>query len=414
MGKKIMITGVHGLLDSGEIALLVGAITSLKRLFPDAQFYMGSTNGEIDKIQLKRIFSDIHSDIKLIRGPSSPKILWFLRAILLFPRYIPTYSTCDVGLHIGADGYSDIVYHNVLTLVSPITHSYQLLLGWFFRKPTIACSMSIGPFNTVFSRPLARFTLNRVTLITVREEISKEYLERLGVTTPIHLVADLAFLMEPCSEDIESLLEEQGIPTNKQLACIAPSQIIPYRLTAPISDEEKKEVYIKTMATVVDYLSSKGLEVLLLCQTTGDRHDDREIARQIQAKANYRTWILDNRICTPQQIKAIMGRCEIMISSKLHSAIAATSVYTPTVTLAYHPKIYGIIGDMIGQKDFIVDIRSSDTTRFQQNLIAKIEECWLRRAEIRKGLQEKLPSIREMALHNIQLIAEILKRGRSK
>ncbi len=414
LNMRVMITGIHGLLDSGEIALLNGAITSLKKLSPDTIFYMGSVNGEIDEIQLKRIFPDIHNDIKLIKGFSSPKIPWSLKTILLFPRYIPTCPKCDVVLHLGADGYSDIAWHSILALASPMSHSCQLLLGWFFQKPTIACSMSIGTFNTFFTRKLARFTLNRVDLITAREKVTQKYLEHLGVNSPLLLVADLAFLMEPCNEGVDLLLEEHGIKKSKRLACIAPSQVIPYRFPGLLSNDEKRDIYTKAMASVVDYLASKDLEVMLLCQTTGERHDDREIAQKIQAEAKYRPLILDNRICTPQQIKAIIGRCEIMISSKLHSAIAATSMCTPTVTLAYHPKIYGIIGEMLGQHEFIIDIRSSENSRFQHDLIDTIEKCWLAREKIHKELQEKKPSIREMSLRNIQLITELLKTKRNE
>ena len=45
---------------------------------------------------------------------------------------------------------------------------------------------------------IAKFLLKRMALITLRERISKQHLEELGITNvPIYLTADSAFLLEP-------------------------------------------------------------------------------------------------------------------------------------------------------------------------------------------------------------------------
>ncbi len=410
MSKKIMITGVRGLVDSGEIALIYGAINTLKMRHPDLQFYLGSTTNDIDEIQLKKIFPEYHSDIRLIKGISSNKIPWTIRAILLLPIYIPFYARCNGGLHIGGDGYSDIAWHNKLALLSPLTHSYQHLLGCILRKPVVACSMSIGPFKSSFSRYLARFTLNRINLITPREKITENYLKNLGVKTSTHLVADLAFLMEPWDEGVDTLCDTLGISFDRQYVCMAPSQLIPNRLGGHLSNNEKRNTYVKLMADIVDFfMDESDLETLILCQTTGDRHDDRVIAELIKSNSRYEPIILDNTIFTPQQIKLIISRCQLMISSKLHSSIASTSMRTPTITLAYHPKIFGIIGDMVEQKELIIDIRNADPNWLRTELFSRIDKCLKNYDQIQEHLDRKIPVLQLMAFSNIAYCEDVLE-----
>jgi colanic acid/amylovoran biosynthesis protein len=411
MSKRIMLTGIHGMMDNGEVALLIGAVSSLKQLIPDARFYLASINGGRDESRLGRAFPEFHADIELIRPflLRGERIPWRLRTILLLPQYIVPYARSAVGVHVGADGYSDETIGGPL---ATITHSYQLLLGRVLRKPVVACAQSIGPFHTSWTRFLSRSTLNRITLITARERITQDYLKHLGVTKPVHLVADLAFLMEPAPrERVDDLLEEAKVPRGRRLACLTPSQLVHHKIVAAQSDEDKAELYTRAMVELVDYLGSKDVEVLILCQAVeGGKYDDTVVGRQICARATHKPWMMKSDL-TPQELKGLMGRCEIMVSSKMHSAVFATSMGTPTVVIGYHSKVHGIIGEMMGQEDFIVDIGTTDFSVFQQKLLAKTEQCWLSRERIRAELQRRLPEVKQMSLRNAALIADLLQKG---
>jgi polysaccharide pyruvyl transferase WcaK-like protein len=188
---KIMITGTYSFTDNGEVAMLVGAITSLKKQFPDAVFYLGSVD-KADFLRIKEIFPDLYQDIHLIQpGPFATRRLpWQIRTVSLFIRYIPAVMKCNVVVHVGADGYGDVTYGGPL---SPMSHSYQLLLGRSLLKPVVVCAMTVGPFNWSLSRRMAYFTLNRVSLILIREKVTLARLQKMGIKKTLHLVADLGF-----------------------------------------------------------------------------------------------------------------------------------------------------------------------------------------------------------------------------
>jgi polysaccharide pyruvyl transferase WcaK-like protein len=54
------------------------------------------------------------------------------------------------------------------------SHFLPILTALAMGRPVMLCAQSIGPFK--LTRGLARFILNRVSLITVREAISFNYL----------------------------------------------------------------------------------------------------------------------------------------------------------------------------------------------------------------------------------------------
>ncbi len=405
---RVLITGIHETTDNGELGQLLGLIPQLRQRYPTARFWLGEINGKTDRLQLGRVLGEAGSAVDQVRAFTSWRIPWPLRVFSLLLRQALIYPRCDLVIHLGTDGYSDqTLPSKALSMLGVVGHSYQLLCGRLFRKKVMVCSVTIGPFNAALARALARFTLNRVNLIAARENETIAYLKTMGVTAPVRLTADLAFLMEAAAPDkVDRLLREAGVSLQKPVFGLAPSQIIPHRIAGQ-SPREKYDLYVTAMADIVDRMAAAGQDVVLLCQTTGQKHDDREMAARIKERAKYKPIIFDNTRYTPQEMKGIMRRCEMMVSSKLHSTIFATSAGTPTVTLAYGPKIYGIVGDMLHLRDLIVDIRT-EFPEFTQKLSAAIDRCWTERERLRSELQQAYPAIRDQALLNVELAAALI------
>lgn len=403
--KKIMITGINGLSDNGEVALLTGAVESLKNTVSVAKFYMGSIFDN-DNARLKQVFPNYHEQIELIKPLlKNIKIIpWYLKVALLLIKYPLLYPKADIIIHLGADGYSDQSTGGPL---ATLTHSYQLFLGYIFRKSVILCAVTVGPFNFLWSRKLVKFVLDRVSFITPRESVTHNYLNELKVRSPMSLVSDLAFLMEPASEKrVDSILNEKGLLNGRPLACLVASDIIYKKISGSQDEKTKHEIYIKAMADVSDYLTNKGFEVILVPQVVHGKHDDVKIIQKIYNKTKQKPTLMDKDL-TPQEVKGVLGKCSILVSSKMHSAILATSMGTPTVIIAYGSKVQGIIGSMLKQENYIIDLRGLDFSILESCLYDKIEKCLREKEKIRSVLLECLPEIKKMALCNIQIIERI-------
>jgi polysaccharide pyruvyl transferase WcaK-like protein len=295
---------------------------------------------------------------------------------MLFIKYFFVCPKCDLVIHLGTDGYSDIhLPSRILSWLSVVSHSYQLLLGRIWGKPVIAASMTIGPFERPSSRWMARTAMNNVDFLTVREEKSFQYLKQLGIKSPVYLVSDLAFLMDGVDQDkVKEVLVRDKIPTEARLAVVAPN-LLHWQISSPNYGKTEQNPYVKVMADVVDYLHDRGLHVILVAQTTGYKHSDMETCLQIQKLSQVNPPIIDNTQHTPQEVKGIMQACDIVVSSKLHAAIFAISAGTPTISIASQYKINAIIGDVLGLHDSIVHFTPTDPANIWNRKCQKSGRC---------------------------------------
>ena len=94
----------------------------------------------------------------------------------------------------------------------------------------------------------------------------------------------------------------------------------------------------------------------------------------------------------------------------MHATVASTSMLVPTVGIAYSHKMHGIIGKILGQEIYVLDIQ--DLT--YETLLSKIKDAWENREKIRKALELKIPAVKEKAMLNGKLVKELvdsLNRG---
>jgi polysaccharide pyruvyl transferase WcaK-like protein len=291
-----------------------------------------------------------------------------------------------------------------------------LLIGILLRKPVVVYAQSIGPFETVLTRFLARFVLNKVSLIIVRESISENYLNINRISRPdVVLTSDSAFLLDPISPiEAKSILAKEGVDVeNRPIFGVAMSQIIHRWMFPDCRDSRRKyELYTDTMARVADYLVERfDSTVILLSQCIGKfaRHDDR-----IAAMETYRKVVHPDRVkvilgqYTPSELKGVIGCCQLMVSSKMHSAIAAVTMLVPTVVLAYSYKTQGIFGRKLGMTHLIVDVRHSNSKTLFEEITEKIDHAWSSRKRISNVLHEKVNIEKKQAIRSAILAAGLI------
>ncbi|MFA5927944.1 MAG: polysaccharide pyruvyl transferase CsaB [Candidatus Margulisiibacteriota bacterium] len=81
-----------------------------------------------------------------------------------------------------------------------------ILLATFLCKQTVLLAQGIGPIKSSINEYLTKLILDRVDLITCRDEESVNLLQRLGISpSRVQLTADLAYLLEPEEVNIPCL-----------------------------------------------------------------------------------------------------------------------------------------------------------------------------------------------------------------
>jgi len=351
------------------------------------------------------------------------------------------YANTDVIIHLAADIYSE--NFGIRTVIE---HSKDILLGVLLKKPVVIWAESPGPFNSRLARWLARFTLNRASLITLREEVSSNLIRDLGVNKPpLYLTADPAFLLEPAPPDrINEIFHGEGINTGTKpligvtftlqglagglrrtglLMALATSTYnlakyaLPERLFLKIikmlrrvykpQEGQHNLIHIKTLVEIINHLTQKlGATVILIPHTEEGEvglFSEKTFYEQILSQVGDTEAV--KKIAgnyTTEEIKGIIGKCDLFIGQKMHANIAALSQGIPTIALAYSHKFYGIM-KMLSQEEYTYGRLDA------QEVTKAIDSIWSRRNEVKSKLKSNLPPIREAALLNGELVKQLLQ-----
>jgi polysaccharide pyruvyl transferase WcaK-like protein len=100
------------------------------------------------------------------------------------------------------------------------------------------------------------------------------------------------------------------------------------------------------------------------------------------------------------EIKALIGRCNFFVGSRMHACIGAISQCVPAVGLAYSRKFHGVY-QSVGMEELVIDIRELDGN----SVIASVDRAYHRRSELRAKLELKIPTIRASALGLFSLLS---------
>jgi len=292
----------------------------------------------------------------------------------------------------------------------PLSHFVNLLFAILLDKPVVICAESLGPYKKRWNKFIARFVFNRAKLITQREERSLKHLQEIGVNKPpIYVTADVAFTLEPSSnERIKEILAKEGIMDCMPLIGISVSKIISnYGFPELKSRKDKYNEYVKLMSKIVDYLvDTLNATIVFVPHVIGPGDiDDRTVADDICKLIKNKDKIISiKEEYTPEELKGIIGQCDLFIGARMHATIASTSMLVPTVAIAYSDKMHGIIGKMLGYEKYVLDVKDLNYDK----LISKIDDAWENREKIKKELEVKIPMVKEKAMLNGKLVKELL------
>lgn len=297
-------------------------------------------------------------------------------------------------------------------LVSAVGNFFALLNVWYATRskiPVMICSATVGPYYNRFLRDFARHILNKTNIITLREEYSQIYLSNIGVNrSHIELSADLAFLMEPPNTDkLKDILKNLDISySNRPLIGITPA--------AMANSSLPEAEYIELISELSEYLIENFNATLIYIANT---YQDVAIAQKIcQSIKNAEQAKILPFALSASETKGVIGICDLFICSRFHALVASTSLGVPSIGLVSysHNKFHGIIGKMMDQEDYLLDIGPG----FQYDnfmITLKQKACYLlnNSKSVSQKLCEQGEKVKSRTLLNGLLIKNLISSSRS-
>ena len=104
-----------------------------------------------------------------------------------------------------------------------------------------------------------------------------------------------------------------------------------------------------------------------------------------------------------EELKGIIGQCDLFIGSRMHSNIAALSQSIPTIALGWSYKYYGIM-KRLGMEEYVSHLNS---VSFEE-LRTKFDTLFSLKKEIQNQLALKIKDEKGSAFRAVKLVSNLL------
>ncbi|MGI6066839.1 MAG: polysaccharide pyruvyl transferase CsaB [Bacillota bacterium] len=358
--KKILLLGYYGFNNIGDEAVLASIIQALRNVSPEVEITVLSDNPERTEKQY---------------GVSAIN-RWSKKGISEGIKECDLFISGGGSLLQDVTGSKSILYYLAL-----------IRLALWYQKPVMFYAQGIGPVKRSWARKLLARVVNRVDLITVRDEDSRDDLLAMGVQKPpIYVTADPVLGWESDDET-----------TPGEVLCRAGAEKKP---AVGVSLRDWEGLKLKEIAQVCDWLAERGFQVVLLpFHFPGDIAICRDVAKLMKQEH-----CLVKENLSPAEMMNLVGKMHLIIGMRLHALIMAAARGVPFVGLSYDPKVERF-SRQVGQTAGCT-VENLTATFLQ----AQVEQILANYRPIKRDLTDKTAELKVKARENALLVGKLLER----
>lgn len=387
---RVAVSGYYGFNNTGDEAILLAMVSTLKALAQNVEITVFSKSPR----ETSRAYG-----VKAVNRWNPFAVGWaLLRSDILL--------SGGGGLLQDVTGVCSIIYYLAVVILAR-------LLG----KPVVYYAQGVGPVRTRFGRWLTRLVSNRVDLITVRDQASKDDLIAMGVNRPpLVVTADPVLALSPQQIPAgpgEALLarlrsdsagrreggegERHAAGPDSTEKADAPEKREENggrrTLGIAIRDWRDHYDYKRIVAVVADRLVREGWEVILI---PFHYPVDLRACQDVSLLMQEPNLLVQERLSV-ETLFSLMGRLDLVLGMRLHALVMACVMRTPCVGISYDPKVERFL-ETCGQP-VAGSVESLDTGRLYRELTG----AWERRQEIVGRLDQVLIGLRQQAWETASL-----------
>ncbi len=280
-------------------------------------------------------------------------------------RKITVFDDLDYVIDLcGGDGYTDNY-----GLIRLLAESLPVYICKRKHTATVFAPQTIGPFHTFPGKIIAKFILNMLDTIFVRDIASMECCKSLGLEKKSKRVIDVAFAL-PYKENIlnngkfniginvSGLLYNGGYNYDNYFKLSFSYRDFIHKLIEMLLSESKIQIHL------IPHVIEKGEGV----------DDDYLICKKI--KTQYPNCILPDEFKTASEAKSYISGMDLFTGARMHSTIGAISSGVAVIPIAYSRKFNGLY-DTLEYPYFIdakAEITVDDALKQFSNYLNRIDE----------------------------------------
>jgi polysaccharide pyruvyl transferase WcaK-like protein len=170
--------------------------------------------------------------------------------------------------------------------------------------------------------------------------------------------------------------------------------------------------YAGVIATFIDALQAQGRKVALIphsVRTGTDKthNNDLPLCREIVGRLSGTERVLFvDRELTSQQLRWLIGECDLFVASRFHAMVSSLAMAVPTVVIGWSHK-YREVLEMFEVEEwaFGSDQLSADY------LLQRFDELAAQRDDVKARLDANLPTVKATSRAQADLIADLVRAG---
>lgn len=409
---KILLMGASLTKNLGGPSLFLSTRKILQTHIPDAEFTLWSSTPERDSARAKeygvRTIGTVRHELidaflRCLLWSALKKLKLNIPSLLNNNNLLKEYIAADAFIDIRGISFTDFS----TSWIGNIGTGIRLLIGKLLGKPVVKFTQDMGPFQKKATRYPARFFLSMVDVIVARSTATQNYLKELGITKQVHVHPDSAFVLDPAPpERINDIILREKL-NRRPLVAIIPTTQVDRRLS--VGNTEAQNKYTVILAEIADHLiKTLNALVIFMPNETQGGYDDIYVIKKIYAGVKNKS---DDRLITAEytaeELKGLIGACDLLIGSRYHSVVAAISMCVPTMVIGWGHK-YNELMKIVGLSEFECDFEAITYEQIQ----AKVNRLWHDRERIRAELALRIPMVKESVMSGGNLVKDLINTYR--
>ena len=393
---RVLLFGYNGANNTGAEAKLLATIEDMRAILPDAILTVPS-------LDVKRLRRYLHEtpQLRIVKIPTTYK-----RTVRRLVR--------ENDLTVLVEGSC---YIETFTTALLDAYLWATTCAAEFGKPCVAYAVDSGQVSQA-SQEKIRAKASRTDLIIMRTYAGAERMRQWGVTAPIEVAADTAFLFKTGPEDADLLTKELGAgavgiaAVDFFLFPVVPrlwgrrSRCYKWPYYFAWSPERRKAAaqLAQDFAELADWIIEEhDRPVALLCMESLD--DD--MAEDIRSRMRNpdRTRIFSASRCNASQMASLIRGLDLLVTSRYHAGALSLEGHVPQIAIAHDVRLMDLYGE-IGMSELLFE---HDEANLFPQVKEKAEQLLDDPGEVRERLAHAHEGQVRRARRARELTSEFLK-----